>query len=40
MQRRFATTGLVIEASCVLQETVGVLSELERGVAMQSWGDS
>ena len=38
MWRRSATTGLVMEASHVLQETVGVLSEPERGAAMRSLG--
>ena len=35
MQRRSATTRLIIEASRVLQETVGVLSEPDRGAAMK-----
>ena len=38
MQRKSATAGLIVEASCVLQETVGVLSESERGVAMRALG--
>ena len=38
MQRRSATTGLIIEASCVLKETVRVLSEPERGTAMLALG--
>ena len=38
MRRRSATTGLIIEASYVLHETVGVLLEPERGAAMQSLG--
>ena len=36
MRRRSATTRLIVEASRVLQETVGVLSELERGAAMRA----
>ena len=38
MRRRSATTGLIIEASHMLQETVGVLSEPERGAAIQAMG--
>ena len=38
MWRRSATTGLIMEASCVLQETVGVLSEPERGAAILALG--
>ena len=38
MQRRSATTELIVKASCVLQEIVGVLSEPERGAAMRSLG--
>ena len=38
MQRRFATTGLIMEALCVLQETVGVLSEPERDAAILAFG--
>ena len=34
MRRRSATTGLVVDASHVLQETVSVLSNPEQGVAM------
>ena len=35
---RSTTTGLTIKALHVLQETVGVLSEPERGAAMQALG--
>ena len=38
MRRRSATIGLIIEASCVLQETVGVLSEPERGATILALG--
>ena len=38
MRRRSATTGLFVEASRVLQETVGVLSYLERGTSMRASG--
>ena len=38
MRIRSATTGLIMEASFVLQETVGVLSEPERGAAMLALG--
>ena len=38
MRRRSATTGLIMEASCVLQEKVGVLIEPERGDAMLALG--
>ena len=38
MRRRSATTGLIIDALLVLQETVGVLSEPECGAAMRSLG--
>ena len=38
MCRRSSTTRLIIEASHVLQETVGVLLEPERGSAMQALG--
>ena len=34
MRRRSATTRLVVDASCVLQETVGVLSDPDRSAAM------
>ena len=40
MRRRSATTGLITEASRVLQETVGVLLEPERGAAMQVLGNA
>ena len=36
MCRRSATTGLIIEASRVLQETAGALSEPERGIDMRA----
>ena len=38
MQRRSAITGLILEDSHMLQETVGVLSEPECGAAMQVLG--
>ena len=38
MRRRSATTGLIMKASCVLQETVGVFSEPERGAAILAVG--
>ena len=38
VRRRSATTGLITEALRVLQKTVGVLSEPERGAAMQALG--
>ena len=38
MRRKSATTGLIVEASRVIQETVGVLSKTERGAAMQALG--
>ena len=38
MRRRSATTGLIMEASHVLQETVCVLSEPERSAAMRALG--
>ena len=38
MQRRSATTGLIVDASRVLQEMVGVLSDPERGTAMFASG--
>ena len=39
MQRRSATTGLIVEASCVLHDMVGVLYVSERGAArsVASW---
>ena len=41
MRRRSVTTGLIMEASCVLQETVGVLSEPERSAAVRAlWTSS
>ena len=39
MRRRSATTGLIMEASRMLQEKLGVLSEPECGAAMQALGD-
>ena len=36
MQRRSATTGLIATASRVLRETVGVLSDPERGTVSVS----
>ena len=36
MWRRSTTTGLIVEASHMLQETVGVLSDPERGVDMHA----
>ena len=36
MQRRSATIGLILVASLVLQETVGVLSDPERGGTMRA----
>ena len=38
MRRRSATTGLIVDASCVIQDTVDVLSDLERGAAMFALG--
>ena len=38
MRRRSATTRLIMKASHMLQETVGVLSEPERGAAMRALG--
>ena len=38
MQRRSATTELIIEALRMLQETVGLLSDPERGAAMRASG--
>ena len=40
MRRRSASTWLIIEASRALQETVGVLSEPERGATMQYLGNA
>ena len=40
MRRRSVTTRLIMEASCVLQETVGGLSEPERSAAVQALGDA
>ena len=36
MQRRSATNGIIFEALHVLQETVGVLSDPERGAVMHA----
>ena len=38
MRRRTANSRLMIDASCVLQKTVGVLSEPEQGAAMRASG--
>ena len=38
MRRRYATTRLIMEAACVLQETVGVLSERDHGANMLALG--
>ena len=38
MRRRSATTGFIVDASLVLQETVGVLSDPERGSPMRASG--
>ena len=38
MQRRSATPGLIFEALRVLHDTVGVLSDPERGAAMRAAG--
>ena len=38
MRRRSATNGFIIKDSRVIQETVGVLSEPERGANMQALG--
>ena len=38
MRRRSATTGLIVKASSVLHKTVGMLSDTERGAAMQNVG--
>ena len=38
MRRRSATTRLIVEASHVLHETVGVLFDSERDVAMHASG--
>ena len=40
MRRRSATNGLIFEALCVLQETVEVLSDPERGAAMHDSVDA
>ena len=38
MQGRYANTGLIVEASCMLHKMVGVLSDLDRGAAMRASG--
>ena len=38
MQRRSATTGLIVEASRMIQDMVAVLFDLERGTAMRASG--
>ena len=38
MRRRFATTSLIVDASRVLQTTVGVLSDSECGAAIFASG--
>ena len=38
MRSRSATTGFIVEASCMLRETVGVLSDLECGATMHVSG--
>ena len=38
MQRRSAATGLVVDSSRILLETVGELSDIERGAAMFASG--
>ena len=40
MRRRSATTRFFVDAFCMLQDTVGVLSKPERGVAMSASGIS
>ena len=40
MRRRSATTRLIMEASRMPQETVGVLSEPERSAAMRALGNA
>ena len=40
MRRRSETTGLMVDASCVLQEAVGVLSDPERGAYMFTLGQT
>ena len=40
MQRGSATTGLIVEASYVIQEMMGVLSDPEHGAAMRIVGTS
>ena len=38
MHRRSTNTGSIMEASYMLQETLGVLSEPERGATMRALG--
>ena len=38
MRRRSETTGLMVDASCVLQDTVGVLSDPDQGAPMFASG--
>ena len=38
MWRRYTTTGLIVQAPHMLQETVGMLSEPEHDAAMRSLG--
>ena len=40
MRRRSATTGLMVDASCVLHNTVVVLSKPERGASMRDSGNA
>ena len=40
IRRRSATTRLVVDALCVLQNNVGVLSELECGADMRTSGNA
>ena len=40
MRRRSETTGLIVKGSRVLQETVGVLSDPERGAAIRASGNA
>ena len=38
MSKRSATTRLMVDATCVLQKTMGVLYDPEQGVAMFTYG--
>ena len=40
MRRRYTATDMMVDASCVLQETVGMLSNPEKGAAMIASGNS